>query len=128
MHLSATRVHAALPRAVAVAVVAVPEQRSALRLLDRDAVILFMQRDTALLDAERVLTDLGPALVTAVEQTVLDLSHRPGLGGLEAEAHSSAQALLSRADSERLERLARQQHPGAALKRARTSLTAAAGG
>lgn len=120
MHLSAARVYGAVPRALGVAVVAVPRQRPSLRLADRDAHVVFVERDTARLDAERVGTDLGPALVTTVEQTVLDLARRPALGGVEEEAWSAVRALLSRTDHDVLWRLAGEQRLRAPLRRAQT--------
>jgi predicted transcriptional regulator of viral defense system len=119
MGLSAARIHGAIPRAIGVAVVAVPRQRLPVELLDRDAQVIFVRRDPAALDAERVPTDLGPALVTGVEQTVLDLAYRPGLGELRQEVWSAIRALLPRCDDERLEELAGQQRRRAALRRAR---------
>src|SRR5262245_46732293 len=63
MGLSAARLHGAVPRALDVAVVAVPKNRPTLMLADRDATVRFVRRDTDRLDAERVNTDLGAALV-----------------------------------------------------------------
>jgi predicted transcriptional regulator of viral defense system len=59
-------------------------------------------------------TDLRAALVTGVEQTVLDLAHRPDLGGVLEEAHAAARALVARADADLIDRLARAQRLGAA--------------
>lgn len=118
MGLSAARLHGALPRAVAVAVVAVPKQREPMLLTDRPAQVLFVRRDVDRLDAERAITDLGPALITGVEQTVLDLAHRPELGSVPAEARAAVRALLARTDHEVLDRLAAEQRLGAARDRA----------
>ncbi|HYJ70761.1 MAG TPA: type IV toxin-antitoxin system AbiEi family antitoxin [Nocardioidaceae bacterium] len=122
MGLSAARMHGAIPRAVGVAVVAVPRQRGAVELADRDARVIFVRRDTDAIDAERLPTDLGPALVTGVEQTVLDLAHRPELGGLPDEVHPAIRALLPRCDGERLDELAGAQRLRAALRRARDGI------
>lgn len=119
MGLSAARLHAALPRAVTVAVVAVPKQRPLLRFADRDAQVIFVRRHTGRLDAERVKTDLGAALVTGVEQTVLDLTHRPTLGGIPKDARAAVTALWQRCSPKTLETLAREQRLRAALDRAR---------
>jgi predicted transcriptional regulator of viral defense system len=118
MGLSAARLHGALPRAVGVAVVAVPRQRDPVDLVDRDARVLFVRRDPDALDAERLPTDLGQALVTGVEQTVLDLAHRPDLGDLHDEVRPAIQALLPRCDQTRLEELAGRQRRQAGLRRA----------
>ena len=119
MGLSAARLHGAVPRALDVAVVAVPKNRPALLLGDRDATVRFVRRDTDRLDAERVNTDLGAALVTTVEQTLLDLAHRPPLGGVPAEANAAIRALWPRADPDHAGEIAGQQRLRSALDRAR---------
>ncbi len=118
MGVSAARMHGALPRALPVAVVAVPVQRRVLRLADRDGEVRFVRRDTGRLEAERMSTDLGWALVGTVEQTVLDLAHRPQLGGVPGQAREAAIALLARCDRRGLEELAAGQRLRAALDRA----------
>jgi hypothetical protein len=80
MGVSAARLHGVIPRALATAVVAVPTRHDPIRLADRHAVVRFVVRDTARLDAERIDTKLGAVLVTTAEQTVLDLMKRPRLG------------------------------------------------
>jgi hypothetical protein len=118
MGLSAARMHGAVPRAVSVGVVAVPVQRRVLRLTDRVAEVVFVRRDTARLEGQRMRTDLGTALVTGVEQTVLDLAHRPEVGGLPAEARDAAVALLERCHPDVLAELAAGQRLEAARRRA----------
>lgn len=118
MGLSAARLHGALPRAISVAVVAVDKNRPKVTLSDRDAQVLFVRRVTDRLDAERVRTDLGAALVTTVEQTLLDLAHRPDLGFVPDEARMSVLALWPRADHARVEQLAGEQRLRAAMRRA----------
>ena len=118
MGLSAARLHAAVPRALAVAVVATPKQRPPIHLADRRAQIVFVRRDLDRLDAVRRRTDLGSALVTGVEQTVLDLAHRPGLGGVEDEARAAVSALLPRCDPGELIRLATATRRLASMRRA----------
>ncbi len=119
MGLSAARLHGAIPRALGVAVVATPKQRRVLNLADRPAQVRFVRRDVARLDAERLPTDLGTALVTGIEQTLLDLAHRPDIGGVEAEAWAAVTALWPRADPDVLEQIAGDQRLRAALRRAR---------
>ena len=119
MGLSAARLHGAVPRALDVAVVAVPKNRPGLLLGDRDATVRFVRRGTDRLDAERVNTDLGAALVTTVEQTLLDLAHRPNLGGVLAEANAAIRALWPRADPDHVGEIAGQQRLRSALDRAR---------
>lgn len=117
MGLSAARVHGGLPRALSVAVVAVARHRPNIRLVDRDGQVLFVRRDVGRLDVQRHRTELAEGWVTSVEQTVLDLAARPGLGGAPEEADAAARALLPRADRVLLEGLAREQRRGAALRR-----------
>ncbi len=119
MGLSAARLHGAIPRALGVAVVAVPKQRPPVKLTDRPATVVFVMRDTARLDVERVPTDLGSALMTSIEQTLLDLAHRPNLGGVPDEAQAAIRALSLRADPAVLAELAQAQRLRAALARAR---------
>lgn len=119
MGLSAARLHGAVPRALEVAIVAVPKNRPKVILADRNATARFVCRDTDRLDAERLNTDLGAALVTTVEQTLLDLAHRPRLGGVPAEADAAIRALWPRAAADRLTEIAAEQRLRSALVRAR---------
>lgn len=117
MGVSAARVHGAIPRALASAVVATPRQHRPIVLLDRPAVITFVKRDTDSLDAELIETSLGAVLVTTPEQTLLDLVRRPGLGDAEVDALEAATTLYRSSDRGRLTQLAREQRLGAALGR-----------
>ncbi|MCW2583997.1 MAG: uncharacterized protein JWQ53_2787 [Klenkia sp.] len=120
MHLTAARLHGALPRAITQAVVAVPGQHRPLRVLDRpDGLITFVSRDVDALDATLLRTDLGPVLVTTPEQTILDLTKRPGLGDMPTEAHDAVRTLVPRCDEQRLDKLARGQRMVATLERLR---------
>ena len=119
MGLSAARMHNAMPRALGVALVAVPNDRRDIRLRDRDGIVHFVQRKTDVLDAELMTSDLGACLVTTPSQTVLDLAHRPALGHAEQEARAAIVALLPQCDDRTLTRLASQQRLGAALARVR---------
>jgi hypothetical protein len=118
MGVSAARALGAIPRALATAVVAVPDQHRPITLIDRPGVVRFVKRDTEVLDAERVETALGPALVTSPEQTVLDLAHRPELGDAEVEVPSAVAVLYQRCDTQRLETIAAEQRRMASLRRA----------
>jgi predicted transcriptional regulator of viral defense system len=119
MGITAARMHNVVPRALGIAVVAVPDDRRDITLRDRDGTVHFVQRVTHALDAELMMTDLGQCLVTTPEQTVLDLAHRPNLGHAEPEAHAAILALLPRCANQTLERLADRQRLRAALTRAR---------
>ncbi len=118
MGLSAARLHGAIPRALATAIVAVPRQHRPIELSDRPAIVRLVQRETRRLDTERIGTELGPALVTTPEQTVLDLAHRPALGDNEADVPDAVAALYSRSDKKLLQRLAAEQRRLASLRRA----------
>jgi predicted transcriptional regulator of viral defense system len=118
MGVSAARMHGAIPRAIATAVVAVPAQRNTIMLADRAAKVRFVKRNTARLDAERMTTELGATLVTTPEQTVLDLARRPALGDAEAEVRDAVRILLARSDPTLLGELARVQRAQASLRRA----------
>jgi hypothetical protein len=117
MGLSAARVHGALPRAVGMAVVAASRHRTALKLADRDATVLFVRRDVTRIDLERRTFDLGQGWVTTVEQTLIDLAARPELGDLPMEANEAIRALLPRADRRLLDELAAAQRRRATLDR-----------
>ncbi|WGW13674.1 type IV toxin-antitoxin system AbiEi family antitoxin domain-containing protein [Saxibacter everestensis] len=114
--LSAARMHRALPRAVATAWVATPAQHRSIRLADRPGEVRFAKRDVAALDAILIETDLGPALATTPEQTVLDLAKRGPDTTLTDEA---IRALLPRCDVERMTEIADAQWMKATLERLR---------
>jgi hypothetical protein len=113
MGVSAARHHGAIPRALGVAVVAVPLQRP--QMESDIGRIVFVKRDVSRLDLERVETQLTPGWVATVEQTLLDLAARPTLGDLQRlDVDEAVKALAVRADWSLLDRLAHDQHkPGA---------------
>ena len=115
--VSAARHHGAIPRALAVSVVAVPKQRPTLDTAY--GRVIFVNRDAGRLDLERVDTPLTSGWVTTVEQTLLDIAARPTQGGLaEADAAAAVRALGTRVDWDLVERLAREQHRPGALRAA----------
>jgi len=117
MGTSAARHHGAIPRAFAVAVVAVPKQRPALDT--RVGRVVFVKRDVERLDLERVDTPLTSGWVTTPEQTLLDLADRPTLGGLtQLDAAEAVRALAARVDWARVAELAAGQRKPGALKAA----------
>lgn len=115
MGISAARIHAAVPRAVGVAVVAVEHHRRTLHLTDRQAEIHFIRRDLSPLDLQRHRTDLGQGWVTTIEQTLLDLIARPSIGGVPDAAQEAIGSLIPRADIDLLRRLAVAQRRRRAL-------------
>jgi predicted transcriptional regulator of viral defense system len=121
MGVTAARLHNAIPRALAIGIVAAPKRRHDIELCDRVGRIHFVGRPTATLDAELMQTELGACLVTTPEQTVLDLAHRPDLGHAAGEARAAIKTLLRRCDPARLDEIAGQQRLRAALARARTA-------
>jgi hypothetical protein len=117
MGVSAARHHGAIPRALAVAVVAVPKQRP--QMETEVGRIVFVKRDVSRLDLERVDVGLTSGWVTTIEQSLLDLSARPTLGNVERRAIDEAiKALGARADWTLVARLAEDQHKPAALAKA----------
>ncbi len=109
MGLTAARLHRAIPRAIAIAVIAAPRRRETLRMTDRPATIRFLVRDITDLQVEVMQTDLGDCLVTTPEQTVLDLAHLPNIGEMEDEALAAIHALLPRCDQELMAEIAATQ-------------------
>ena len=126
MHLSAARLHGALPRAIGNAFVAVPRQHAPVPLLDdRSSTVIFVARDVDALDSVLQPTDLGPTLVTGIEQTIVDLARRPALGGLATEARAAAMDLWPRADQAVLDDLAGRQRAVSPVARLRSLVSAA---
>jgi hypothetical protein len=122
--VSAARQHGAIPRAIGVAVVAVPRQRPPLET--PFGRVVFTKRDTAALDLQRVTTELAEGWVTTHEQTMLDLAARPDLGGLPRnQVDEAIRALAHRADQELVQNLALDQHHPAALRTIRTLIAEA---
>jgi hypothetical protein len=118
MGVSAARHHGALPRAVAAAVVAVPRRRPALDTAY--GRIFFARRDTNRLAVEPAETALVTGMATTVEQTLLDLANRPGLGGIDPRQVGEAiSGLAVSADWAEVLEVARQQRLHAAYVRAR---------
>lgn len=115
MGISAARIHAAIPRALNVGVVAVERHRRALQLTDRKATVYFVRRDVARLDVQRHRTELGQGWVTTLEQTLLDLIARPDLGDAPDAAQEAIAALIPRANMALLHDLAAQQRRRRAL-------------
>ncbi len=114
--LSAARVHGALPRAIGAAFVAVPAKRRPLKLADRSGEVRFVMRDVAALDAVLVPTDLGAALATTLEQTILDLARADPRGEDEA-AQTAIDALWPECDHVALESIAATQRMRATYAR-----------
>jgi predicted transcriptional regulator of viral defense system len=122
MGVGAARFHGAIPRSLAVTVVAVPKQRPT--LTTTSGRIHFVRRDLERLDLERATTELTTGWVTTVEQTILDLAAHPALGGLpEQDRVEALRALWARADPGICEDLALAQRRQATLRRAGRLIT-----
>ena len=116
MHLSAARIHGAIPRALAVAVVAVPKRRPSLETTC--GRIIFVQRSVSLLKKIRIDTELATGWCTSIEQTALDLAARPDLvKGLTAVTQEAARTLFDRVSEKKLQAVIREQRMGSALIR-----------
>lgn len=113
---SAARMHGCYPRALAVAVVAVPGQRP----LKNTVVgqIKFVPRDIAGMDVVRVDTELAAGWMTSVEQTLLDLSvNWPRWPVTETARLEMMELLGGRASAEILLEVAKENRGMAALER-----------
>ena len=116
MHLSAARVQGAIPRAIAVAVLAVPKQRPTLETTC--GRIVFVKRDVARLKRIKVTTELATGWSTSNEQTAVDLARRPDLvKGMSHVAREAACTLFVLSDKGTLDSLAEDQRMGPALHR-----------
>jgi predicted transcriptional regulator of viral defense system len=120
---SAARHHGVIPRALAVAAVAVPVQRKPMPV--GDATVYFTKRDVDRLDVEAVETELTAGWVTTREQTLLDLAARPTFGIDRREAEDAVRALGALIDWDLAERLAHPQHKVRALAYAKRLMEAA---
>lgn len=103
--LGAARFHRAIPRAIGVTVIAVPEQHRPVALTDGGRVV-FTTTDVDRLNARLEHGSLGDFLVTTPEQTLLDLMERPELGGMGAEAAAAIRALTDTVDRAKVVELA----------------------
>ncbi|WP_289562585.1 type IV toxin-antitoxin system AbiEi family antitoxin [Cellulomonas cellasea] len=114
--LSAARVHQALPRAIGVGYAAVPTQRRPLRLADREGEVRFVMRKVGELDAVAIATELGQALVTTPEQTLLDLA-RADPRAADLDAQQAIDALWPSCDPGVLDEIASRQRMRATYAR-----------
>ena len=115
--LSAARVHGALPRALSVGYAFGPAQHRPIELTARAGQIEFRKRDPQRLELEFLQTELGPALVTSVAQTILDLSSRDFSDGFGVRSEA-VRNLLFRIDTDELTEVADRVRGRTALARA----------
>ncbi|TQJ29607.1 type IV toxin-antitoxin system AbiEi family antitoxin domain-containing protein [Microbacterium sp. SLBN-146] len=93
MGLGAARHWAAIPRAIGVTTIAVPDAGRSPVALDLGGTIHMIPRDIERLDAVLERTELGPALVTTPAQTMYDLTMKPAQGGMPDEATGAVRNL-----------------------------------
>jgi hypothetical protein len=74
------------------------------------------RRDVTRLDVQRHRSELGDGWLTTLEQTLIDLIARPGLGG--APDADAVAALIPRADTDLLRQLATDQRHRRAVEHA----------
>jgi hypothetical protein len=116
MHLSAARLQSAIPRAIAVAVIAVPKRRPALET--PYGRIVFVKRDVTRLKRIKVKTEVGDGWSTSKEQTALDLAGRPDLvKGLSQVAQEAARSIFVLCNKTKLDSIANDQRLKSALSR-----------
>jgi len=116
MHLSAARLQGAIPRATAVAVIAIPKRRPPLET--SCGRIVFVKRDIARLKRIKVKTEMEEGWATSKEQTALDLAGRPDLvEGMSYVAQEAARSLFFLCDKNKLDSIARDQRLRSALNR-----------
>jgi hypothetical protein len=118
MGISAARLHGTVPRALAVASIAVPKQRPTIH--SAWGHIVFHTRDVNELDLERVDTELASGYQTTAEQTILDLARWPSAWKTSLKMISeSIETLAYRADWALVRDLALSQRQPSAYMRAR---------
>ena len=124
MHISAARIHGAIPRAIGLAVLAVPKQRPTLET--KFGRIFFVKRNVAELKRIRIDTELGSGWTTNLEQTTLDLAKRENLvSGFSGVVQEAAITLLSRTDKEKLRAFAKKKHMSSSLEKVETWVASA---
>jgi hypothetical protein len=105
MGLGAARHWAAIPRAIGVTTVAIPEAGRPPVTLDSGGQVYLIPRDVDRLDAVLEGTELGRALVTTPAQTLYDLLMKPAQGGMPDEAAAAVRNLRGRIDAGSLHRV-----------------------
>lgn len=103
--ISAARHWAAMPRAVAIATIAVPRAGYAPITLDDGGVIRFIPRKLDELDLTLEPIGHREALVTTPEQTLFDLLMKPGRAGMPEESLQAAANLRTRVKAKDFEQI-----------------------
>lgn len=116
--LSAARVHGGLPRAISTGFAFGDRQHRPVQLTTRSGRVMFRKRDPDRLSLETVVTDIGPALVTTVEQTILDLCASPITDPADPRTESVL-SLMAMTTEHRVQHLAGRVRGASAWNRAR---------
>jgi len=106
--ISAARHWHAIPRAIGVAIVAVPRPHRPV-VLHTGGRVEFTVRSVSLLDSQPVDTVVGLMRVTTPEQTLVDLVAWPQLGGMPEQAIQAATQIIPQVDAGQLEQLLERQ-------------------
>ena len=115
MGVGAARHWHAIPRAIGVTTIAVPDPHRPVDL-ETGGRIVFKVRRAEPVEAIPVQAGLGTMRVTTIEQTLIDLIRNPDLGGMPNESEAAARVLQGRADYERLARLVERLPQAAAAR------------
>lgn len=111
MGITAARLHRVMPRAHALAEIAVERRHADVRLADREhGRVKFVRRDLDALDVEPIKTELGTMLVTTPEQTLVDLAATHEVN--PADAREAMLGLARKVDWDKVERLATVRRGG----------------
>jgi len=108
MGIGAARHWHAIPRAIGVTVIAVPEPHRSI-VLDTGGRVVFAVRRAEPVEAIPVQGDLGMMRVTTVEQTLIDLIRYPDLGGMLDQATEAAGQIVPQIDVGQLQQLLARQ-------------------
>jgi len=118
--ISAARHWQAIPRAIGVAVVAVPRPHRPVGL-HTGGRVEFTVRRVDLLDTQPVDTVAGAMRVTTPEQTLVDLVAWPQLGGMPDQAIQAARQIVPQVDAGQLQQVLERQ-PATVVRKVRAVL------
>jgi len=118
--VSAARHWQAIPRAIGIAIVAVPRPHRSVAL-HAGGRVEFTVRHLDLLDTQPVDTVAGMMRVTTPEQTFVDLVTWPHLGGMPDQAIEAANQIVPQVDAAQLRQLLKRQ-PETVARKARAVL------
>ena len=120
MGIGAARRWHAIPRAIGVTVIAVPEPHRPV-ILEAGGRVVFAVRRAEPVEAIPVQCGLGTMRVTTVEQTLVDLIRYPDLGDMPDHAIEAARQIVPQVDAKELQQLLEQQ-PATVVRRVWTTV------